>query len=96
MSNVSQTTFWSTITIMASAIGGVLILASTHAGEPRHSESADERQVSALEVRVERVATTVEHNSEVLSELKDEIKYIAEEQRTYSKEILSAIRTRRD
>ena len=96
MSNVSQMTFWSTVTLMASAMGGILILASTHAGEPRHSEAADERQVSELEVRVERVATTVEHNSEVLSELKDEIKYIAEEQRTYSNEILSAIRTSRD
>jgi hypothetical protein len=94
MSNVSQTTFWSTITIMASAIGGVLILASTHAGEPRHSESADERQVSALEVRVERVATSVEHNSEVLSELKDEIKDLRVDMRASSQDILRAIEAR--
>jgi len=94
MSNESQTTFWSTITIMASAIGGVLILASTHAGEPRHSESADERQVSALEVRVERVATSVEHNSEVLSELKDEIKDLRVDMRASSQDILRAIEAR--
>jgi hypothetical protein len=94
MSNVSQITFWSTITIMASAIGGVLILASTHAGEPRHSESADERQVSALEVRVERVATSVEHNSEVLSELKDEIKDLRVDMRASSQDILRAIEAR--
>jgi archaellum component FlaC len=79
---------------MASAIGGVLILASTHAGEPRHSESADERQVSALEVRVERVATSVEHNSEVLSELKDEIKDLRVDMRASSQDILRAIEAR--
>jgi len=94
MSNVSQTTFWSTITIMASAIGGVLILASTHAGEPRHSEAADERQVSALEVRVERVATSVEHNSEVLGELKSEIKDLRVDMRASSQDILRAIEAR--
>jgi len=96
MNSVSQTTFWSTITIMASAVGGVLILASTHASEPRHSEAADESQVSDLEVKVERVATSVEHNSSVLVELKEEIKDIADEQREYSREILTAIRSSRE
>ena len=94
MNGVSQTTFWSTTTIMASAIGGILILASTHAGEPRHSEAADERQVSALQVRVERVATTVEHNSEVLGELKDEIKDLRIDMRASSQDIIRAIEGR--
>ncbi len=94
MSNVSQMTFWSTVTLMASAMGGILILASTHAGEPRHSEAADERQVSALQVRVERVATTVEHNSEVLGELKDEIKDLRVDMRASSQDIIRAIEGR--
>ncbi len=94
MSNVSQMTFWSTVTLMASAMGGILILASTHAGEPRHSEAADERQVSALQVRVERVATTVEHNSEVLGELTDEIKDLRVDMRASSQDIIRAIEGR--
>ena len=94
MNNVSQTTFWSTTTIMASAIGGVLILASTHAGEPRHSESADEAHVSALEVRVERVATNVENNTAVLNEVKAELRDLRVDMRESSQEILRAIEGR--
>lgn len=91
MNNVSQTTFWSTITIVTSAIGGALIMASTHAGEPRHSEAADEGQVSALELRVERNATTVEHNTFVLNEVKQELKDLRVDMRASSQEILQAI-----
>jgi hypothetical protein len=94
MNSVSQTTFWSTVTIMASAIGGVLILASTHAGEPRHSESADEAHVSMIEVRVERVAANVENNARILDEVKIEIKELRAEQRQSSQEILRAIEAR--
>jgi len=94
MNSVSQTTFWSTTTIMASAIGGVLILASTHAGEPRHSEAADENQVADLEVKVERVATNVENNARILDEVKIEIKELRTEQRASSLEILRAIEER--
>jgi len=94
MNSVSQTTFWSTTTIMASAIGGVLILASTHAGEPRHSEAADENQVADLEVKVERVATNVENNARILDEVKIEIKELRTEQRASSQEILRAIEER--
>jgi len=94
MEPVGQTTFWSTTTIMAAAIGGVLLLASTHAGEPKHSESADERQVSELEVKVERVATNVENNAHILGEVKIEIKELREEQRQSSQDILRAIEGR--
>jgi septal ring factor EnvC (AmiA/AmiB activator) len=94
MNGVSQTTFWSTTTIMASAIGGVLILASTHAGEPKHPEAADESQVSELKVKVERVATNVENNARILDEVKIEIKELRTEQRQSSQEILRAIEAR--
>jgi hypothetical protein len=94
MNSVSQTTFWSTITIMASAIGGVLILASTHASEPRHSEAADESQVAALEVKVERVATNVENNTTVLNEVKAELRDLRVDMRESSQEILRAIHSR--
>ena len=94
MSTVSQTTFWSTITIMASAVGGMLIYTSTHANEPRHSEAADERQVSQLEVRVERIATNVENNAEILDEVKEDLKELRSEQRASSQEILRAINGR--
>jgi hypothetical protein len=79
---------------MASAVGGVLILASTHASEPRHSEAADESQVADLEVKVERVATNVENNARILDEVKIEIKELRTEQRASSLEILRAIEER--
>ena len=94
MSTINQTTFWSTITIMASAIGGLLIYSSTHANEPKHSEAADERQVSQLEVRVERIATNVENNARILDEVKTDLKELRTEQRASSEAILRAIERR--
>jgi hypothetical protein len=96
MPHVSQTTFWSVISIMASAVGGILILTATHANEPKHSDSAGEKDLSNLEVRVEGVATRVENNRQILDEVKDDIKELREEQRNYSDQILRAIRSRQD
>jgi hypothetical protein len=79
---------------MASAIGGILIYSSTHANEPRHGEAADERHVSQLEVRVERVATNVENNARILDEVKEDLKELRAEQRQSSEEILRAIERR--
>ena len=94
--SINQTTFWSVVTIMASSIGGILILSATHANEPKHSDSAGEKELSQLEVRVEGVATNVQNNRHILDEVKADIKELREEQRTYSVEILSAIRSRQN
>jgi len=85
-------TFWSTLTIFASAVGGVLILLFTHIGEPKHAAAADERDVSEIQIRVERVVTEVARNKEILDEVKIEVREIRVEQRAYTETILSAIR----
>ena len=85
-------TFWSTLTIFASAVGGVLILLFTHIGEPKHAAAADERDVSDIQIRVERVVTAVARNKESLDEVKIDVREIRVEQRAYTETILSAIR----
>lgn len=85
-------TFWSTLTIFASAVGGVLILLFTHIGEPKHAAAADERDVSEIQIRVERVVTEVARNKEILDEVKIDVREIRVEQRAYTETILSAIR----
>ena len=85
-------TFWSTITISASAISGILILIFTHMGEPKHAAAADERDVGDIQIRVERVVTEVARNKEVLDEVKQDVKEIRVEQRAYTDSILRAIR----
>ena len=85
-------TFWSTLTIFASAVGGVLILLFTHIGEPKHAAAADERDVSDIQIRVERVVTEVARNKEILDEVKIDVREIRVEQRAYTESILSAIR----
>jgi len=85
-------TFWSTLTIFASAVGGVLVLLFTHMGEPKHAAAADERDVSEIQIRVERVVTEVARNKEILDEVKVDVKEFRVEQRAYTESILRAIR----
>ena len=94
MEPVGQTTFWTVFTFVASAIGAVVMLFTSHAGEPKHTGAAHVSTVSALEVRAERVATNVENNARILDEVKIEIKELRTEQRQSSQEILRAIEAR--
>ena len=92
MEHVTPTAFWSTVSIIAAAIGSSFLLTVSHADEPRHAESAAESDVAAIEVKLERVATDVEHNSDVLGELKADLKDLRIEQSTATRDILDAIR----
>ncbi len=85
-------TFWSTMTILASAVGGLLVLLFTHMGEPKHAEAAEERLVNSIAIRVERVATEVSMNKDILDEVKSDVNEIRIEQRAYTDTILEAIR----
>ena len=85
-------TFWSTMTIMVSALGGLLVLLFTHIGEPKHAEAAEERLVNSIAIRVERVATEVSMNKDILDEVKSDVNEIRIEQRAYTDTILEAIR----
>ena len=85
-------TFWSTMTILASAVGGLLVLLFTHMGEPKHAEAAEERTVNSIAIRVERVATEVSMNKDILDEVKSDVNEIRIEQRAYTDTILEAIR----
>ena len=84
--------FWSTMTILASAVGGLLVLLFTHMGEPKHAEAAEERLVNSIAIRVERVATEVSMNKDILDEVKSDVNEIRIEQRAYTDTILEAIR----
>ncbi len=85
-------TLWSVVTIVASAIGGLLVLLFTHMGQPKHAEAAEEKTVTAIEVRMERVATEVSLNKEILDEVRTDVNEIRVEQRAYTDTILEAIR----
>jgi hypothetical protein len=88
----SITGFWTVLTIAAATCGGLLSLVISHSAEPKHSEAAHEDDVNAIEVRLERVAGDVGHNTSLLSELKYEIGDMRTEQRADTESILSAIR----
>ena len=92
MDQITPTTFWSTTTIIASAIGAVFFLSVSHSGEPKHPEAASEKEVNQIEVKLERVATDVEYNKILLGDLKIEIRELRTEQTESSREILEAIR----
>ena len=92
MEHVTPTAFWSATTIIASAIGAAMWLSVSHAGEPKHAEAASERDVTAIEIKLEGVATDVEHNKDILGEVKDDLKDLRIEQSVATREILEAIR----
>jgi hypothetical protein len=91
MPNVTSTTFWAALTIVASAIGGLVVLAVSHAGEPRHAEAAAESAVTSLQVKVEGIASDVGHNRYILEEVKVELRDMRIEQNAYTERVLEAI-----
>jgi|TARA_R110000851_G_scaffold59690_4_gene138104 septal ring factor EnvC (AmiA/AmiB activator) len=84
--------FWAVAAITASAVGGLFTMQMSHAGENGHSSMANRSEVSKVQIKLERVSTKVNHNAEVLSELKDDLKELQRKQSDSSKEILEAIR----
>jgi hypothetical protein len=90
--NSNGTTFWTAISIAATAIGSLFFLIYAHAGEPTHPQAAREDDVTGIQVRVEGIATDVENNKQVLSEVKEDIKGLRIEQRESTDSILRAIR----
>jgi hypothetical protein len=93
MDHVTSSTFWSSLTIIASCIGATFFISIAHSNEPKHGEAAFEKDVTAIQVRLERVQTNVEHNSALLGDLKGELKELRIEQSEQSREILEAIRS---
>lgn len=63
----------------------------THASTPKHPEAAHESDVYDVNIRFERVATQVAHNSTILEEVKLDIKELRVEQTESSMRILNAI-----
>ena len=92
MERVSHTAFWSVISIVAAALGGLFLLSVTHAGEPTHPGAASSGKVSELEIGVARMGMTVQHNSEMLLEVREDIKTMQIEQREATQNILEALR----
>lgn len=92
MNGVGTTTYWASFAILASCIGGLLLMQVSHAGENGHSFMTNQTEVSEVKVRLERVSTEVSHNADMLSELKQDLKELQRKQSDSSKEILEAIR----
>ena len=79
------------ITIVASAVGGILLLLAGHSQQPKHPEAAYEGDVSDLAVKLERVSADVDHNTSVLQDVRADLSTIRSEQTASKREILSAI-----
>lgn len=92
MDNVTSATFWGSMTVVTSAIGATFFMAISHSSEPKHAASATESDVSKIELKLERVVTDVGYHTELLRELKTDVKNLRTEQSDQSKEILEAIR----
>lgn len=74
-----------TISIIAAACGGLLMLLVAHSAEPKHAEAASEHEVVQMAVKLEGVATDVEN-------MKDDLSLLRTEQRASTETILRAIR----
>jgi len=92
MTHVTPTTFWASLGIVASAIGGLFTMQMSHAGENGHSSMADQAEVAQVKIKIERIETEVKHNRELLGDLKVELRDLRAKQAENSEEILEAIR----
>ena len=91
ISLITPISFWTALTIVASAIGGLVLLAVSHAGQPRHLGAAEESAVTMLQVKVEGIASDVGHNRYILEEVKVELRDMRTEQNLYTERVLEAI-----
>ena len=82
MNSVTPMSFWAVAAITASAVGGLFTMQMSHAGENGHSSMANRSEVSKVQIKLERVSTKVNHNAEVLSELKEAYERAGLEMRT--------------
>lgn len=64
----------------------------SHTNANGHSSMARQAEVSEVKIKIERIATEVNYNKDILSELKADIRHIREEQGRSSKQILEAIK----
>jgi hypothetical protein len=94
MESTNNTTFWSAISIITAAIGGIFFVFIAHSAEPKHSEAAHEKDVTSIQIEVARVEENVSHNTRVLEELKVDLRTLRIEQANSSREILDAIKSR--
>jgi cation transport regulator ChaC len=91
MESTPNTTFWSAISIITAAVGGIFFVLISHAETPKHPEAAHEDDVGRIEVTVARVETRVGHNTRVLEELKLDLRELRVEQSNANQRILEAI-----
>jgi hypothetical protein len=91
-SEITATTFWATLGIVASAVGGLFTMQLSHTNANGHSSMARQAEVSEVKIKVERIATEVNHNKEILNDLKADIRHIKNKQDQFNKEVLEAIR----
>jgi hypothetical protein len=92
VSHISPTSFWASIAITASALGGLLTMQVSHRSENGHSSLAEQSEVSDLRVELGKVSTEVKHNRELLNDLKIDIRHIKQEQDSFNQEVLEVIR----
>ena len=92
MNSVTPITFWASTGFVFAALGGLLSMQTGHASDNGHSSLAGKEDLSRAEIKLERVATEVSHNTRLLDDLKKEIKEISRYQSDSSREILEAIR----
>jgi hypothetical protein len=91
-SEITATTFWASLGIVASAVGGLFTMQLSHTNANGHSSLAEQSEVSDVKIKIERIETEVRHNKEILNDLKTDIRHIKREQDDFNKEVLEVIR----
>ena len=92
MAQVTPTAFWASLGMIATAIGGLFTMQTSHANDNGHDNLAGREDLSRAELKLERVATEVNHHTRLLDDMRVEIKEISRRQADSSQEILEAIR----
>ena len=92
MSSVTPTTFWASIGFIVTALGGLFSMQTGHASDNGHDSLAGREDLSRAELKLERVATEVNHHTRCLAEMRVEIHDISRHQEDDSKEIMEALR----
>lgn len=87
----TESSLWSALSIVAAAVGGLLIIMLAHSSETKHSGAADEVVVAAIAISLERTMSDVGYTQQAVAELKEEIQALRVTQSESTETILNAI-----
>ena len=94
MPTVNSTTFWASVGFIATAIGGLFSMQTSHAVEGSHKEHTISSEFDAVQIQVIKISKDIDYITKKVDIIDKELNEVKEDQQVTSSQILDALRSR--